>query len=163
MDFRAALILLPTIFKENVDHHIMMGEVWSSSTLVFFGGGGPSTISFFLFWPNICLHPCLLCCILQGEHNTPYPIVQVTQEDWKSTFEGRSSCSLKVDRVEVCEGMKVEEARISSFYSYFVFNLEYQPKNKNTLTFLQRCIAKINVKGDRPLPTTVTRVINLLF
>ncbi|KAK7168278.1 hypothetical protein R3I94_002358 [Phoxinus phoxinus] len=62
MDFRAALILLPIIFKESVDHHIMMGE---------------------------------------GEHNTPYPIVQVTQEDWKSTFEGRSSCSLKVDRVEV--------------------------------------------------------------
>ncbi|KAK7126497.1 hypothetical protein R3I94_017849 [Phoxinus phoxinus] len=56
MDFRAALILLPIIFKESVDHHIMMGE---------------------------------------GEHNTPYPIVQVTQEDWKSTFEGRSSCSLK--------------------------------------------------------------------
>ena len=90
--------------------------------------------------------PCLLCCILQGEHNTPYPIVQVTQEDWKSTFEGRSSCSLKVDRVEVCEGMKVEEAMISSFYSYFVFNLEYQPKNKNTLTFLQRCIAKMPSK-----------------
>lgn len=58
---------------------------------------------------------------------------------------------------------EVEEAMISSFYSYFVFNLEYQPKNKNTLTFLQRCIAKINAKGDRPLPTTVTRVINLLF
>ena len=74
--------------------------------------------------------PCLLCCILQGEHNTPYPIVQVTQEDWKSTFEGRSSCSLKVDRVEVCEGMKVEEAMISSFYSYFVFNLEYQPQKQ---------------------------------
>ncbi|KAJ7991289.1 hypothetical protein DPEC_G00295790 [Dallia pectoralis] len=26
MDFRAALILLPIIFKESVDHHIMMGE-----------------------------------------------------------------------------------------------------------------------------------------
>ncbi|KAJ7983760.1 hypothetical protein DPEC_G00372960, partial [Dallia pectoralis] len=124
MDFRVALILLPIIFKESVDHHIMMGE---------------------------------------REPNTPYPIVQVTQEDWKSTFGGRSSCSLKIDRVKVCEGMKVEEATISSFYSYFVFNLEYQPKNKNTLTFLQRCIAKINEKGDRPLPTTVTRVINLLF
>ncbi|KAJ8001276.1 hypothetical protein DPEC_G00192640 [Dallia pectoralis] len=87
MDFRAALILLPIIFKESVDHHIMMGE---------------------------------------REPNTPYPIVQVTQEDWKSTFGGRSSCSLKIDRVK-------------------------------------RCIAKINEKGDRPLPTTATRVINLLF
>lgn len=35
MDFRAALILLPIIFKESVDHHIMMGEVCISSTLVF--------------------------------------------------------------------------------------------------------------------------------
>ncbi|XP_039648410.1 uncharacterized protein LOC120553775 [Perca fluviatilis] len=74
MDFRAALILLPIIFKESVDHHIMMGE---------------------------------------GEPNTPYPIVQVAQEDWKSTFGGRSSCSLKVDGVEVCEGMKVSRSYAS--------------------------------------------------
>ncbi|KAL0969868.1 hypothetical protein UPYG_G00233490 [Umbra pygmaea] len=49
MDFRAALIFLPIIFKESLDHHIMMGE---------------------------------------GDPNTPYPIVQVSQDDWKSTFGG---------------------------------------------------------------------------
>ena len=31
MDFRAALILLPIIFKESVNHHIIMGEVCISS------------------------------------------------------------------------------------------------------------------------------------
>ncbi|KAL0984519.1 hypothetical protein UPYG_G00142530 [Umbra pygmaea] len=56
MDFRAALIFLPIIFKESLDHHIMMGE---------------------------------------GDPNTPYPIVQVSQDDWKSTFGVRNSCSLK--------------------------------------------------------------------
>ncbi|KAJ8006596.1 hypothetical protein DPEC_G00108890 [Dallia pectoralis] len=74
-DFRVALILLPIIFKESVDHHIMMGE---------------------------------------REPNTPYPIVQVTQEDWKSTFGGRSSCSLKIDRVKVCEGMKLASKPVLS-------------------------------------------------
>lgn len=105
----------------------------------------------------------LLFYILQGDPNTLYPTVQVSTQDWKAMFAGRSSCSLKVDGVSVCDGMTVEEGIISWFYSYFVFNLEYQHKTKNTLTFLQRCVAKINEKGDRPLSTTVTRAINLIY
>lgn len=69
---------------------------------------------------------------------------------------------VKVDGLEVCQAIGVEEGALAAFCAYFVFNLAYPSHLKNTLVFIQRCVLKISEDGDKPLPTTVTRLINLL-
>ncbi|XP_051946711.1 sterile alpha motif domain-containing protein 3-like isoform X2 [Xyrauchen texanus] len=124
IDFRAALIFLPYIFKENIDHFITLGET---------------------------------------DLDSPYPTIQLTDQDWKMAFARRAPNILKVDHIEVCRTSGIDEGIISAFCTYFVFNLSYPRHLKNTLMFLQRYIAKIVVDGDQPLPITVTRQINLLY
>ncbi|KAJ7996544.1 hypothetical protein DPEC_G00238140 [Dallia pectoralis] len=122
-DFRAALILLPHIFKEKVESFITLGE---------------------------------------SDADTPYPTIQLVETDWKMAFSKRLQVIVKVDGVEVCRGTGVEEGTLAAFSAYYVFNLAYPPYMKNTLTFLQHAIAKIIEVGGKPLPITVTRIINIL-
>ncbi|XP_053572541.1 sterile alpha motif domain-containing protein 3 isoform X2 [Bombina bombina] len=122
-DFRAALILLPYIFKEKVENFITLGEC---------------------------------------NADTPYPTIQLVETGWKMAFSRRVHVLVKVDGLEVCRGIGVEEGIIAAFSTYFVFNLAYPPYMKNTLSFLQRAIAKITEVGEKPLPITVTRIINIL-
>ncbi|XP_051956291.1 uncharacterized protein LOC127625197 [Xyrauchen texanus] len=106
IDFRAALIFLPYIFKENIDHFITLGET---------------------------------------DLDSPYPTIQLTDQDWKMAFARRAPNILKVDHIEVCRTSGIDEGIISAFCTYFVFNLSYPRHLKNTLMFLQRYIAKIVV------------------
>uniref|UniRef100_A0AAV2JIT4 Sterile alpha motif domain-containing protein 3-like n=1 Tax=Knipowitschia caucasica TaxID=637954 RepID=A0AAV2JIT4_KNICA len=123
VDFRAALILLPTLFKEKTER---------------------------LFKTDaIC--------------PTPYPTVQLSDRDWETILTRRVPVSVVVDGTEVCQGTGVEEGIIAAFSSYYVFNLAYPPYLKNTLTFLQRVVLNISEVGEKPLPITVTRMINLLY
>ncbi|KAI4829437.1 hypothetical protein KUCAC02_023478 [Chaenocephalus aceratus] len=123
VDFRAALILLPHIFKEKADQ-----------------------------------------CITLGQHDAPssYPTVQLVDTDWKMAFTRKVPVLVKLDSVDLCRGAGVEDGVISAFCAYFVFNLAYPPYMKNTLTFLQHTILDITEVGEKPLPVTVTRMINLL-
>lgn len=77
-------------------------------------------------------------------------------------FSKRAQFFVKVDGVEVCRAMGAEEGIIAAFSAYYVFNLAYPPYMKNTLTFLQHAIAKITEEGGKPLPITVTQIINIL-
>ncbi|XP_028251818.1 uncharacterized protein LOC114427801 [Parambassis ranga] len=124
VDFRAALVMLPLIFKEKVDHFISVGQRVSWS---------------------------------------PYPTVQLGDSDWKMAFARKVPISVRVDGVDLCQGTGVEEGVIAAFCAYFVFNLAYPPYLKKTLTFLQRTILNITEVGDKALPVTITRTINLLF
>ncbi|XP_053337594.1 uncharacterized protein LOC128509780 [Clarias gariepinus] len=123
-DFRAALILLPHIFKEKAESLITLGEC---------------------------------------DADNPYPTIQLLETDWKMVFSKRVQVLVKADGVEVCRGIGVEEGILAAFSAYYVFNLAYPPYMKNTLTFLQHAIAKITEVGGKPLPITVTRVLNILF
>ncbi|KAG9281440.1 sterile alpha motif domain-containing protein 3-like [Astyanax mexicanus] len=123
IDFRGVLVFLPSIFRENIDHLISLGE---------------------------------------GEPATPYPTIQLKDKDWKTAISRRSQSVVKVDGVEVCTCAAVDEAFITTFCMYFTFNIAYPPRLRNTMTFLQRCILHIKEEGDKPLPVTVTRVMNLL-
>ncbi|KAJ4942412.1 hypothetical protein JOQ06_012278 [Pogonophryne albipinna] len=124
VDFRAALILLPHIFKEKADQFITLG---------------------------------------QHDAPSPYPTVQLVDTDWKMAFTRKVLVLVKLDSVDLCRGAGVEDGVISAFCAYFVFNLAYPPYMKNTLTFLQRTILDITEVGEKPLPVTVTRMINLLY
>ncbi|KAJ4934753.1 hypothetical protein JOQ06_007535 [Pogonophryne albipinna] len=124
VDFRAALILLPHIFKEKADQFITLG---------------------------------------QHDAPSPYPTVQLVDTDWKMAFTRKVPVLVKLDSVDLCRGAGVEDGVISAFCAYFVFNLAYPPYMKNTLTFLQRTILDITEVGEKPLPVTVTRMINLLY
>ncbi|XP_028258484.1 uncharacterized protein LOC114433899 [Parambassis ranga] len=124
VDFRAALVMLPLIFKEKVDHFISVGQRVSWS---------------------------------------PYPTVQLGDSDWKMASARKVPISVRVDGVDLCQGTGVEEGVIAAFCAYFVFNLAYPPYLKKTLTFLQRTILNITEVGDKALPVTITRTINLLF
>ncbi|XP_051253923.1 sterile alpha motif domain-containing protein 3-like isoform X2 [Dicentrarchus labrax] len=123
VDFRAALILLPYIFKEKVDQFITLG---------------------------------------QCDAESPYPTVQLVDNNWKIAFTRKVPVSVRVDGVDLCRGAGVEEGVIAAFCAYFVFNLAYPPYMKNTLTFLQRTM-NITVVGEKSLPVTVTRMINILY
>lgn len=116
-DFRAALILLPLIFKEKVEHFITGG---------------------------------------QHESQSPYPTVQLVDSDWKMAFTRKVLVLVKVDNVDLCQGIGVEDGVTAAFCAYFVFNLAYPPYMKKTLTFLQRTILNITEVGDKDLPVTVT-------
>ncbi|XP_040893379.1 uncharacterized protein LOC121181521 isoform X3 [Toxotes jaculatrix] len=98
----------------------------------------------------------------EGDPATPYPTIQVKDRDWKMAITGTGSCVVKVDGVEVCQCVHLDEAFATAFSMYFVFNIAYPTHLKNTLTFLQRRIVSIVENGDKPLPITVLRMINLL-
>lgn len=121
-DFCAALILLPLIFKEKVEHFILIGT-----------------------------------------SDSPYPTVQLVDGDWKMAFTRKVPFSVKVDSVDLCQGTGVEDGVMAAFCAYFVFNLAYPTYMKKRLTFLQRTILNITFVGDKALPVTVTRMINLLL
>ncbi|XDV12387.1 hypothetical protein PO909_001081, partial [Leuciscus waleckii] len=125
MDFRAALVLLPVIFREKVDDYVTIG---------------------------------------QEEPSTPYPTVQILgASNWKQVFsEKRIFSTVKMEGSEVCRAVGVEDGVLSAFCTYFVFNLAYPSYNRNTLLFLQRHVLKVTAPGDKPLPTAVVRIINLL-
>ncbi|MEQ2271310.1 hypothetical protein XENORESO_002443, partial [Xenotaenia resolanae] len=101
--------------------------------------------------------------IMLGECDSPspYPTIHLTSQDWKMAFPKRATTIVKADIV-VCHTQTVDGI-ISAFCTYFVFNLAYPRHLKNTLVFLQRYIARIVEDGDRPLPLTVARKINLLY
>ena len=58
---------------------------------------------------------------VQDEPNTPYPTIQLKDQDWKAIFTGRSEGVIKVDGVEVCSCKGIEEAFNAVFCMYFVF------------------------------------------
>lgn len=124
IDFRAGLILLPSIFREKIEHFITMGE---------------------------------------GDPATPHPTIQLMDNDWEMAITRRGFSVVKVDGVDVCQCTGLDEAYITAFSMYFTFNIAYPPHLKNTLTFLQRRIVSIVEEGDKPLPVTVLRIINLLY
>ncbi|KAJ8346572.1 hypothetical protein SKAU_G00279730 [Synaphobranchus kaupii] len=98
----------------------------------------------------------------EGDPATPYPTIQLLDNDWKMAFTGRGFSVVKVDGVSVCRCTALDEAFITAFSMYFAFNIAYPPHLKNTLTFLQRRIVGIVEEGDKTLPVTLLRVINLL-
>ncbi|XP_052398161.1 uncharacterized protein LOC127945976 [Carassius gibelio] len=124
IDFKAALLMLPALFREKLEHFIVLGE---------------------------------------SEPSSPYPTVQVQETtDWKTVFTRRVTAVIKVDGIEICQANGVDEGALAAFCAYFVFNLTYPSHLKYTLVFLQRYVLKLTVDGDKPLPTPVTRIINLL-
>jgi len=84
-------------------------------------------------------------------------------KDWKMAIIGRGLSVVNVDGIDVCQCTSLDEAFITAFCMYFTFNIAYLPHLKNTLTFLQRRIVNIVEEGDKPLPVTLLRMINLLY
>lgn len=93
---------------------------------------------------------------------TPYPTVQLKAQGWKFALFRQCQSVVNVEGIEVCSCTSVDEAFIAAFCMYFVFNMAYPGYLKKTLTFLQRLIANITGDGDKSLPVTVTRIVNLL-
>ncbi|XP_060716644.1 uncharacterized protein LOC132839597 [Tachysurus vachellii] len=94
---------------------------------------------------------------------TPFPTIQLMENDWKTAIIGRGHSVVKVDGMVVCQCTSLDEAFMTAFCMYFTFNITYPPHLKNTLTFLQRSIVNIVEEGDKPLPVTLLRMINLLY
>ena len=69
---------------------------------------------------------------------------------------------VKLDGQPVCRVLGVDEGVIAAFCAYFVYNVVYPSRLKNSLIFIQRYVLKMSEVGDKPLPVNVTRVINLL-
>ena len=67
---------------------------------------------------------------------------------------GAGSSVVKLDEVDVCQCTDLDEAFITPFSLYFVFNVAYPPHLRNTLTFPQRRIVSIEEEGDKTLPRT---------
>ncbi|XP_030292943.1 sterile alpha motif domain-containing protein 3 isoform X2 [Sparus aurata] len=124
IDFRAGLILLPSIFREKIEH-------------------------------------CIIT-VREGDPATLHPTIQLTDNDWKMAITARGLSVVKVDGVDVCQCASLDEAFITAFSMYFVFNIAYPPHLRSTLAFLQRRVVGIVEEGDKPLPVTVLRVINRL-
>ena len=99
---------------------------------------------------------------MQGEATTPNPTINVMDQDWKMAIAGRVRCVLKLDGTDVCQCRSLDEAFITAFCMYFVFNIAYPTCLKKTLTFLQLRIANIKEEGDKAIPTTILRAINAL-
>ncbi|KAF7709134.1 uncharacterized protein LOC124383284 isoform X1 [Silurus meridionalis] len=94
---------------------------------------------------------------------TPFPTIQLMENDWKTAIIRREHSVVKVDGMVVCQCTSLDEAFMTAFCMYFTFNITYPPHLKNTLTFLQRRIGNIVDEGDKPLPVTLLRTINLLY
>ncbi|KAK6471261.1 hypothetical protein HHUSO_G29583, partial [Huso huso] len=103
MNYRAALILLPTIMREKTENSITLGK---------------------------------------NEQATPYPSMQMPKiTEWSSVFSKSNAVVLvKMDGVEICRANSVEGGVVSTFCSYFVYDVSYPSHLKNTMTttFLQR-------------------------
>ncbi|KAK5933346.1 hypothetical protein CgunFtcFv8_013836 [Champsocephalus gunnari] len=97
------------------------------------------------------------------EPGAPYPTTQLTHSDCKSAFTRRGPSVVQTDGFELCRASDLEEGVIVAFCAYSVFNMADPPNRKNTLTFVQRCIPNISEEGDKPLSTTVIRILNQLY
>lgn len=97
------------------------------------------------------------------EPGAPYPTTQLTHTDCKSAFTRRGPSVVQTDGFELCRASDLEEGVIAAFCAYLVFNMAYPPNRKNTLTFVQRCTLNISEEGDKPLSTTVIRILNQLY
>ncbi|XP_056608379.1 sterile alpha motif domain-containing protein 3-like isoform X1 [Triplophysa dalaica] len=104
-----------------------------------------------------------LITVGEGDPATPYPTIQLMDNDWIMAISGRGFSVVKVDGIAVCQCTSIDEAFITAFSMYFAFNIAYPVHLKNTLTFLQRCIVSIVEEGEKPLPVTLLRKINLLY
>ncbi|KAL7374088.1 hypothetical protein ABVT39_021647 [Epinephelus coioides] len=89
----------------------------------------------------------------EGDPATPYPTIQLMDNDWKMAITGRGLSVVKVDGVDVCQGTGLDEAFITAFSMYFAFNIAYP------LHFLQKRIVSIVEEGDKPLLLINERLI----
>ncbi|XP_040913813.1 uncharacterized protein LOC121194815 isoform X1 [Toxotes jaculatrix] len=55
----------------------------------------------------------------EGDPATPYPTIQVKDRDWKMAITGTGSCVVKVDGVEVCQCVHLDEAFATAFKTTF--------------------------------------------
>ncbi|XP_076745707.1 sterile alpha motif domain-containing protein 3-like isoform X2 [Maylandia zebra] len=124
IDFKGALLLLPSIFKEKIEDFIILGENTPMS---------------------------------------PYPTIRMKDKSWTTALSRQCRCVVTVEGVDVCSCCSLDEAYISAFSTFFVFNMTYPAYFKKTLVFLQNCIVNIGDQGDKPLPVSVTRVLNQLY
>lgn len=62
---------------------------------------------------------------VQDEPNTPYPTIQLKDQDWKTIFTGRSKSVIKVDGVEVCSSNGIEEAFNAVCVCMYVFRFQH--------------------------------------
>lgn len=124
IDFKGALLLLPSIFKEKIEDFIILGENTPTS---------------------------------------PYPTIRMKDKSWTTALSRQCRCFVTVEGVDVCSCRSLDEAYISAFSTFFVFNMTYPAYFKKTLVFLQNCIVNIGEHGDKPLPVSVTRVLNQLY
>lgn len=119
IDFRAAILLLPILFREKNYIFVILGE---------------------------------------DQPAMPYPTVQIDPAaDWRSVLTQRVPAVVKLDGQSVCRALGLEESVIAAFCA-----VVYPSRLKNTLIFIQRYVLKISEVGDKPLPVSVTRVINSL-
>ncbi|XP_039658053.1 sterile alpha motif domain-containing protein 3-like [Perca fluviatilis] len=124
IDFRAAILLLPILFREKNDVLVILGE---------------------------------------DQPPSPYPTVQLDAvADWRTVLTRRVPAVVKLDGQSVCMALGLEEGVIAAFCAYFIYNVVYPSRLKNTLIFIQRYVLKMSEVGDKPLPVSVTRVINIL-
>ncbi|KAF1372700.1 hypothetical protein PFLUV_G00268640 [Perca fluviatilis] len=124
IDFRAAILLLPILFREKNDILVTLGE---------------------------------------DQPPSPYPTVQLDAvADWRTVLTRRVPAVVKLDGQSVCRALGLEEGVIATFCAYFIYNVVYPSRLKNTLIFIQRYVLKTSEVGDKPLPVSVTRVINIL-
>ena len=70
---------------------------------------------------------------------------------------GRVDSVVKVDGANVIQCKSLDEAFITAFCMYFVFNIAYPKFLKNTLTFLQWRIVNIVEEGKKPLAVTIRK------
>lgn len=122
----------------------------------------------YIVWPELHIMLIWFACLFSfwfwiewSCHSIP--TIQLMDRDWKMAFTRRAPNAVKVDGIELCHSSAIDEGIISAFCAYFVFNLTFPRHLKNTLMFLQRHITKIVVDGEKPLPITVTRQVNLLY
>ncbi|XP_037318604.2 sterile alpha motif domain-containing protein 3-like [Pungitius pungitius] len=124
IDFRAAILLLPILFREKNDILVILGK---------------------------------------DQPPLPYPTVQLDAvADWRTVLTRRVPAVVKLDGQSVCMALGLEEGVIAAFCAYFIYNVAYASRLKNTLIFIQRYVLKMSEVGDKPLPVSVTRVINIL-
>ncbi|XP_014266016.2 uncharacterized protein LOC101481336 [Maylandia zebra] len=103
--------------------------------------------------------------IILGENTptSPYPTIRMKDKSWTTALLRQCRCVVTVEGVDVCSCRSLDEAYISAFSTFFVFNMTYPAYFKKTLVFLQNCIVNIGDQGDKPLPVSVTRVLNQLY
>ncbi|RXN13454.1 sterile alpha motif domain-containing 3-like isoform X2 [Labeo rohita] len=170
----------PGVFLEKDEHGVCLTitncsyDSWSCQAMSYTNGNEDkqnftATCNYSDFRTALILLPHIfkekaesLITLGECDADNPYPTIQLVETDWKMAFSKRVQVLVKADGVEVCRGIGVEEGTLAACSAYYVFNFAYPPYMKNTLTFLQHAIAKITEVGGKPLPITVTRVLNIL-